>query len=462
MSAPSEPSEPSDRDDPENEVWPYEEGIDGQSVAAPEVRGRGLSSLQPFHHRNYLLLWSGGMVSVIGSWMQTVAVGALVVAHTGSATWAVVIAAGGFLPIGLLSPISGALADRIARRPALVAGNLLAGAVALAIALLVAASRDSPVVLTLLVTLQGCVSAAVGPFQQAILPDLVPPSEFLAAASLNSAQFNLGRVIGPALAGATIAAFGYPVAFVANAVSFLAVVVALFFIHLAPPPGPADESGLLESLRVGVRRGSLGTWMPRGDEHDRTRRVDGVPVHRPRARDGSSPDPQRSAWDRIGDRPAHDGPGLGCRRRRGRDRSARTSLRERKGAHRQPRPAPAGARSLRLRPVPRFRVAGTVAGRARVHRSSLRPLHRRPAPRPAEVRGRVLSLYLVALGVSYPIGSLAQGPLADRLGLAWTTAGTAILLAIALAVARVLRPQAFHALTDPSAKEVSARAVGGR
>jgi predicted MFS family arabinose efflux permease len=80
---------------------------------------------------------------------------------------------------------------------------------------------------------------------------------------------------------------------------------------------------------------------------------------------------------------------------------------------------------------------------------------------PVEVRGRVLSLYLVALGVSYPIGSLVQGPLADRLGLAWTTAGTAILLAIALAVARVLRPQAFHALTDPSAKEVSARAVGG-
>jgi predicted MFS family arabinose efflux permease len=79
---------------------------------------------------------------------------------------------------------------------------------------------------------------------------------------------------------------------------------------------------------------------------------------------------------------------------------------------------------------------------------------------PVEVRGRVLSLYLVALGVSYPIGSLVQGPLADRLGLAWTTAGTAILLAIALAVARVLRPQAFHALTDPSAKEVSARVVG--
>jgi MFS family permease len=177
------------------------------------------------------------MVSVIGSWMQTVAVGALIVAHTGKATWAVVIAAGAFLPIGLLSPVGGALADRIPRRAALVAGNLLAGAVALAIALLVAARRDSPGLLTLLVTVQGSVSAMVGPFQQAILPDLVPPSEFLAAVSLNSAQFNLGRVVGPALAGVTIAAFGYPVAFVANAASFLAVVAALFFVRLSPPPG---------------------------------------------------------------------------------------------------------------------------------------------------------------------------------------------------------------------------------
>ena len=125
----------------------------------------GISSLRPFHYRNYLLLWSGGMVSVIGSWMQTVAVGALIVAHTGNATWAVVIAAGGFLPIGVLSPLGGALADRVPRRAALVVGNLLAGAVALVIALLVATGRDSPGVLTLLVTLQGCVSAVIGPFQ---------------------------------------------------------------------------------------------------------------------------------------------------------------------------------------------------------------------------------------------------------------------------------------------------------
>src|SRR5207245_3980952 len=101
-----------------------------------------------------------------------------------------------------------------------------------------------------LVTVQGSVSALIGPFQQAILPDLVPRSDFLAAISLNSAQFNLGRIVGPALAGAAVAAFGYPAAFVANAASFLAVVVALAFVRLAPPAGKGGS--LLGSLREGV------------------------------------------------------------------------------------------------------------------------------------------------------------------------------------------------------------------
>ena len=175
------------------------------------------------------------------------------VAHTGKASWAVVIAAAGFLPIGLLSPVGGALADRVPRRAAMVAGNLMAGTVALAIALLVAEGWDSPGTLALLVMAQGSVSALIGPFEQAILPDLVPRTEFLPAVALNSAEFNLGRVVGPALAGVTIAALGYPVAFVANAASFLAVVVALAFVHLPPPSGRAEQAGLIAALRRGGR-----------------------------------------------------------------------------------------------------------------------------------------------------------------------------------------------------------------
>src|ERR1700694_3236219 len=194
-------------------------------------------ALAPMRRRDFAPLWSGSMGSNVGSWMQAVAVGALVTASTGKATWAVLVAAGAFLPIGILSPIGGALADRLERRRWLIIGNVIQTALAGVLAALVYAGHTSPGLLTLVVTLQGCVSALVFPFQEAILPDLVPRSELLAAASLNSAQFNLGRVIGPALAGVTVAAFGYGTAFVANAVSFLAVVVALAFVHLPAPPG---------------------------------------------------------------------------------------------------------------------------------------------------------------------------------------------------------------------------------
>ncbi len=224
---------------------------DPQSDPAAGKAARGLASLRPFRHRGFALLWTAGLVSTVGSWMQTVAVGALVVSDTGKATWAVLVAAGAFLPIGLLSPVGGALADRLPRRPLLAIGNLAAAATAVLLAVLVATGRDSPGAVVALVTLQGSASAVIGPFQQAILPDLVPHREFLAAVFLNSAQFNLGRIAGSTLAGATVAAFGYPVAFAANAGSFLAVVVALAFVRLAPPARADRPAGLLASLRSG-------------------------------------------------------------------------------------------------------------------------------------------------------------------------------------------------------------------
>jgi MFS family permease len=394
------------------------------------------------------------MVSVIGSWMQTVAVGALIVAHTGKATWAVVVAAGGFLPIGLLSPVGGALADRIPRRAALVMGNLLAGAVALAIALLVAAGRDSPELLTLLVTAQGAVSAMVGPFQQAILPDLVPQKEFLAAVSLNSAQFNLGRVIGPALAGVTIASFGYPVAFVANAASFLAVVVALFFIRLASPPGRAEQTGLLTSLRLGARatraepgcRAAIGTIALVGLSASPFIAL--VPVMAHRLTHAGA----RGIASATGLLTTAQGIGavVGAlaiaplAARFGRGRILIGSL-----AVLPPVLILYGFAPSLAFALPALFVVGLVYISVLSGLSTVVQLRA-----PAELRGRVLSLYLVALGVSYPIGSLVQGPVADSLGLAWTTAVAGCLLAIALVLIRVLRPGVFRTLAARTSREV--------
>jgi MFS family permease len=405
------------------------------------------AALRPLRHRSFALLWSAGLISVIGTWMQTVAVGALVISQTGRATWAVLVAAGAFLPLGLVSPIGGALADRLPRRPVLVAGNLAEGIVAVAIAILVARGPASPLVLLGLVTVQGCAAALVGPFQQAILPDLVPRSEFLAAASLNSALFNLGRIAGPALAGVTVAAFGYPVAFVANAVSFLAVVAALAFIRLPAPPR-AQSGGLFSSLRAGLAaaRAEPTCWAA-----IRTIAVVGiiaspfialVPVMAHHLAHGAG---EREVAQVTGLLTTAQGAGAVA------GALILAPLGERIGLGRLV------AGSLVLLPVTLIGYATSQQpwwGAATLFTvglvyigvlSGLSTLVQLRAPQ--AFRGRILSFYLVALGVSYPIGSLAQGPVIDQIGVGWTTAGSAVLLLLVMTVVRITRPGYVRAIT---------------
>lgn len=394
--------------------------------------------------------------------MQAVAVGALVISDTGSATWAVLVAAGAFLPIGLLSPVGGALADRLPRRPVLVIGNLAATATAVLLAVLVAAGHDSPAALVLLVTVQGSASALIGPFQQAILPDLVPRPEFLAAIALNSAQFNLGRIVGPALAGAAVAAFGYPAAFAANAASFLAVVVALAFVRLAPPAGRAG--GLVASLRSGFEaarrepscRAAIGTI----------------------AVVAFLASPFIALVPVMAHHLSHGGPRVVAQ--------STALLTTAQGAG-----AVVGA--LCLAPLAlwlgRGRVlagslivlplalvaygcsqtlwwgAGTLFAVGLVYigvLSGLSTVVQLQAPQ--EARGRVLSLFLVALGVAYPIGSIVQGPLIDRIGVGWTTAGAAALLSLITLIVAVWRPGVTRAIMKvaDSAPMVDSGGGGGR
>lgn len=425
-------------------------------VAAAPAAARGiplLAALQPLRRRPFALLWAGGLVSVIGSWMQTVAVGALVVARTGEASWAVIVAAAAFLPNGLLSPLGGALADRLPRRAALVAGNLVAGAVALAIGALVAAGRQGPGLLSGLVAVQGCVSALIGPFQAAILPDLVPREQLLAGASLNSAQFNLGRIAGPVAAGATIAAFGYSVAFVANAVSFLAVVVALAFVPLPAPAGRGKGTSVRDSLREGFAAA-------RGQPTCRAA-ITCIGVVALLASPFIALVPAMA-----GHVAGHGGRSIA---------SATAVLTTAQGVGAVTGAvllAPLAARfgrgravagSLLLLPVvlvvygaapnlPYAAVALFVVGLVYIGvLSGLSTLVQLSAP--PEYRGRVLSFYLVALGVGYPVGALAQGPVVDRIGLAWTTLATSGLLVVVMAAVGGLRPSFGRALlvTPPSA-----------
>ncbi|HEY3977718.1 MAG TPA: MFS transporter [Streptosporangiaceae bacterium] len=410
------------------------------------------ASLRPLRHRSFALLFFAGLVSNTGTWMESVAVGALLIARTGQATWAVLVAAAAFLPIGLLSPVGGALADRLPRRPVMIAGYTVAAAVSAVLAGLVAAGHEDPALLVALVTVEGSAMALTGPFQQAVLPDLVPPADFLAAIALNSAQWNLGRIAGPAAAGVAIAAFGYPVAFAANAVSFLAVVAALLFVRFAPPAGRAGER-LLASLRAGLRagRGEPGSWAAIvtigvvaliGSPF-----IALVPAMAQRMAGGPAAGGARAIAAATGTLTTAQGIGAvvgalslaGLAARFGRGRVLGASL-----VLFPPALILYGtARGLWWAAGGLFLVGlvylGVLSGLSTV--VQLRA--------PAAYRGRVLSLFSVALGVAYPVGSLIQGPVVDRIGIAWTTVASAVLLSGVLGAVAVARPGLRRALLGP-------------
>ncbi len=415
------------------------------------MAGGAATALRPLRYRGFAVLWSASLISNVGSWMQTVAVGALVISRTGQASWAVLVAAGAFLPLGLLSPVGGALADRLPRRPVIAAGNLVAGAIAAVIALLVATGHATPYALLGLVTLQGAASAVIGPFSQAILPDLVPRSEFLAASSLNSAQWNAGRIIGPALAGATVAAFGFAASFVANAASFLAVVIALLFVRLAPPPGTGER--LVRSMRDGLKAAwaqpscraatvaigvvaflaapfiALVPAVALSVSHGGAGHVAAATAVLTTA---------QGAGAVVG---ALLLPAVAARIDRGRALGWSLAV------------LPVvligygASRSLVLAAVALFLV-GLAYMCVLSGLETVPQLHA-----PAAYRGRVLSFFLVALGVAYPIGSLAQGPVANHIGVGWTTIGSALVLAAAIVLVGLRWPRFVRALTAPEPSE---------
>lgn len=117
------------------------------------------ASLRPLRHRDFALLWSAALVSNVGTWMQTIAVGTLVTEITGRASGAGFVAAAGFLPIGFLSPIGGALADRVDRRRFLLLTTIGEVFFAAALALIHATGNSSELSVSAAVFGGGCMAA---------------------------------------------------------------------------------------------------------------------------------------------------------------------------------------------------------------------------------------------------------------------------------------------------------------
>jgi MFS family permease len=178
-------------------------------------------SVSAFAHRNYRLFFAGQAVSLVGTWMQQVAKAWLVLELSdGDPLWLGVVSAAQFLPVLVLGLFAGVLADVLPKRQTLMAAQ----AVMMILAAVLAALTLSGVVeiwmVVVLALALGVANAVDMPVRQSFAIEMVGPKDVGNAVSLNSAMFNGARVLGPAIAGLTIGAFGVGIAFAINALSF--------------------------------------------------------------------------------------------------------------------------------------------------------------------------------------------------------------------------------------------------
>jgi MFS family permease len=224
---------------------------------------RGFAALR---HRNYRLFWYGQIVSLVGTWMQSVSQPWLVLLLGGSPLQLGTVLALQFAPSMVLAPLGGVLADRVDKRMVLMVAQV--GAMGQAVVLFVLTVTGVVEIwhVMVLAAVLGVVSAVEMPVRQAFAAELVPRRDLVNAIALNSASFNLARVIGPAVAGLALAFYGPAFNFGVNAVSYLAVLLGLWrmdptALHRAERPDRFDSvrRSLVEGLRY-ARRTPTVLW----------------------------------------------------------------------------------------------------------------------------------------------------------------------------------------------------------
>ncbi|MFN2234245.1 MAG: MFS transporter, partial [Anaerolineales bacterium] len=206
-------------------------------------------------HRNFRLFFWGQLVSVIGVWMQSTAQQWLVYRITGSQTSLGMVTFINFLPVLLFSLFMGVVTDQFSRRNLLVLTQswfmLLAGILALLTWMGIVQYWH----ILLLSFLLGFGNALDMPARQAFVVELVDGDkrDVMNAISINSALFNIARIVGPAIGGLVVAAFGEAPAFAINALSYIAVIFALLLMKLMPQPMEPSRSNAIDKMKYGFR-----------------------------------------------------------------------------------------------------------------------------------------------------------------------------------------------------------------
>jgi MFS family permease len=202
-------------------------------------------------HRNFRLFWFSQLVSLTGTWMHAVAQGWLILELTGTPFWLGAVGAAGTLPVFAFSLLGGVAADRFPKRALLIATQSVSAVLALAIGLLAHRGDVQPWQVLVVALALGTANALDAPARQSFVVEMVGREDLLNAIALNSLTFNAARVLGPAIAGAIVAAAGSAACFLVNAASFVPVVAALALMRDLPPPPRARPGTVAAHLAEG-------------------------------------------------------------------------------------------------------------------------------------------------------------------------------------------------------------------
>ena len=205
-----------------------------------------------FRHRNYRLYFFGQLISLIGTWMQSVAQAWLVFRLTGSASALGEISFVGQIPMFLLAPFAGVLADRYNRRNLLLFTQASSMILAAPLAVLTFEGTVTVRWVEILALALGVVNALDMPVRQSFAVEMVGKEDLPNAIALNSSVFNAARLVGPAVAGLLVAAVGEAWCFALNAASFVAVLAGLLAMRLPPRPPPQRHGSMLAEAGEGL------------------------------------------------------------------------------------------------------------------------------------------------------------------------------------------------------------------
>jgi MFS family permease len=225
---------------------------EAQEFVRPASRQSRLGlAVRALRHPNFQLFFAGQAISLIGTWMQTVAQSWLVYRMTGSALLLGTVGFASQIPVFIMAPIGGILADRNNRRRVVIGTQIASMVLATVLALLTLTGRIQVWQIMVLAAGLGVVNAFDIPARQAFLIDMVGREDLLNAIALNSSMFNGARIVGPAVAGILVASIGEGWCFAVNAVSYIAVIVGLLLMRIQHPANLANHGSPLENILEG-------------------------------------------------------------------------------------------------------------------------------------------------------------------------------------------------------------------